>query len=241
MRPLAYVCVRPQRGAAEAEYESFRTSAGLSTDQLAHLDLTRERLPDDAFARWRGFMVGGSPYNVTDPESTKTDVQRGLEADLARIAERAAAAETAAMFTCFGIGVATRTLDGEVSRAYPEDTGPTTVRLTAEGNSDPLFGALANSFTALTAHKEGTAVLPRGAVLLAENDECPVQAYRLGTHLYATQFHPEATTSAFAERMAVYRNDGYFDADDYDQRAARVLSASVTEPMRVLHAFARAF
>jgi GMP synthase (glutamine-hydrolysing) len=39
--------------------------------------------------------------------------------------------------------------------------------------------------------------------------------------------------------MAVYRDDGYFDARDYDAIAARVRAASVTEPTRLLRAFAR--
>jgi GMP synthase (glutamine-hydrolysing) len=41
--------------------------------------------------------------------------------------------------------------------------------------------------------------------------------------------------------MAVYRDDGYFAANDYEAIAGRVLSASVTEPVRVLRAFARRF
>jgi GMP synthase (glutamine-hydrolysing) len=240
--PLLYVCVRPQLGAAAAEYESFRTASRLGEADLGHHDLVREPLPDDVFERYSGFLVGGSPFNVADPESTKTDVQRRLEADLERIASRAAQPDgPAALFTCYGIGVVTRMLGGEVSRAYPEDTGPVAVELTAAAASDPLFGGLADRFTALTAHKEGAAAPPPGATLLARNDACPVQAYLVGDHLYATQFHPEPTTKAFTERMAVYRDDGYFDAGDYDAIASRVLAASVTEPARLLQAFARRF
>ncbi|WP_341994366.1 GMP synthase [Microbacterium sp. LWH7-1.2] len=240
--PLLYVCVRPQLGAAAAEYESFRAAMHLDESRLAHHDLVREPLPDDAFERYAGFLVGGSPFNVTDPESTKTDAQRRLEAGLARIAERTATGDgPAALFTCYGIGIATRTLGGTVSRAFPEDTGPVAVQLTKQASSDPLFGRLANRFAALTAHKEGTESLPPGAVLLARNDGCPVQAYRVGDRLYATQFHPEPTTKAFTERMAVYRDDGYFDSADYDAIAGRVLAASVTEPTRLLRAFADRF
>ncbi len=241
MRPLAYLCVRPQQGAAAAEYESFRSATRLDEQTLEHWDLVRDPLPPDAADRWRGVVVGGSPFNVTDPESTKTDVQRRLEADLARIARDAADGATAALFTCYGIGIATRTLGGEVTRAYPEDTGPTTVSLTPDAARDPLFGGLAHTFSALTAHKEGTGTLPPGAVLLATGEACPVQAYRVGDRLYATQFHPEPTGQAFTERMAVYRDDGYFAADDYDIIAARVLAASLTEPARILRAFAQTF
>ena len=240
MRPLLYVCVRPQRGAAEAEYESFRSGARLEAAQLDRLELVHDRLPADAFDRYAGFLIGGSPFNVTDPETTKTDAQRALEADLEAIAARAAVGTTAALFTCYGIGIVTRMLGGEVSRAFPEDTGPAVVELTPDGERDAVFGGLARRFSALTAHKEGSAVAPPSAVLLATNDACPVQAYAVGDRLYATQFHPEPTAKAFTERMAVYRDDGYFDAGDYDALAARVLAASVTEPARVLRGFARA-
>lgn len=240
--PLLYVCVRPQEGAAAAEYESFRAASRLEPAQLERHDLVREPLPADVFDRYAGFLVGGSPFNVTDPESSKTDAQRRLERDLERIAARVAEGDgPAAMFTCFGIGIVTRLLGGEVSRAYPEDTGPAVVEVTAAAASDPLFGGLANRFTVLTAHKEGTARLPEGAVQLATNAECPVQAYVVGDRLYATQFHPEPTAKAFTERMAVYRDDGYFESSAYDEISGRVLAASVTEPARLLRAFAKRF
>lgn len=241
MARLVYVCARPQQGAATAEYESFRTALRVDAADLDRLDLVHTPLPDDAFDRWGGFVVGGSPFNVTDPESTKTDAQQMLEASLTRIAEHAASGATAALFTCYGIGIATRVLGGEVSRAHPEDTGPTTVQLTDDGQSDPLFAGLAHRFSALTAHKEGSAVVPPGAVLLATNAACPVQAYRAGDRLYATQFHPEPTAAAFVERMAIYRDDGYFDSGAFEAIAARVHAASLSEPARILRAFATAF
>lgn len=243
--PLLYVCVRPQQGAAAKEYESFRAAAHLDESQLAALDLVRDPLPPDVFERYSGFFIGGSPFNVTDPHSTKTEVQRRLEVDLEAIAAGVLAAASssapAALFTCYGIGVLTRMLGGEVSRAYPEDTGPVSIDLTSDGESDPLLGTLAHRFTALTAHKEGSADVPPGATLLATNEGCPVQAYRVGERLYATQFHPEPTTRAFTERMAVYRDDGYFPANHFETVAGRVLAASVTEPVRLIRAFARAF
>ncbi len=239
MATLAYVCVRPQAGAAAGEFASFRTA--MRRDDLAQLDLVREPLQDDVFDRYAGFVVGGSPFNLTDPHSSKTDVQLRVEADLERIAQRAADAGTAALFTCYGIGVVTRMLGGEVTRAYPEDTGPSSVTLTQAAAQDPLFGMLADRFTALTAHKEGAGITPPSATLLATNSACPVQAYRVGDRLYATQFHPEPTGPAFTERMAVYRDDGYFTAGDYDAIAARVLAASLTEPTRLLRSFADRF
>ncbi|MFG6444262.1 GMP synthase [Microbacterium sp. P06] len=239
--PLLYVSARPQLDAADAEYASFLSGMGVGPEMLGRHDLVREPLPDDAFERFSGFVVGGSPFNVTDPTSLKTEAQLRLESDLEKIAAAAAESRTAALFTCFGIGVVTRLLGGVVTRDHPEDTGPTTIELTTAGRADVLLGDLALRFAALTAHKEGAGTVPPGAVLLATNEGCPVQAYRVGERLYATQFHPESTPRAFTERMAVYRDGGYFPSRDYDVIAARVLEASVTEPPRLLEAFAERF
>lgn len=235
--PLLYLCVRPQRQAADGEYTSFREGTGLG-DALQRHDLVREPLPDDAFERFGGFVVGGSPFNLTDPDADKPAEQLRQERDLEAVAAAAADGRTTALFTCYGIGVVTRMLGGEVSREYPEDTGPAGIRLTAAAGDDALFAGMPQTFTALTAHKEGTAAAPPGTVILAENDACPVQAYRVGDRLWATQFHPEPTPQAFTERMAIYRNDGYFEPDEYDVLAARVRAADVAEPLALLRRFA---
>lgn len=237
-RPLLYLCVRPQRGAADAEYASFQAAMGLDDTQLGAWDLVSDPLPADAVERYAGFVVGGSPFNVTTP--AKDAGQRRLEADLAGLADAAASGRTRAMFTCYGIGVVTRRFGGEVAQDYPEGTGATTVTLTDAGRVDPVFGGLPERFEAFTAHKESTARLPEGAVLLATNADCPVQAYRLGQRLYTTQFHPEVTPQDFTDRMTFYRDGGYFAPSEFDAVAARVLAAPVTEPARILRAFAGA-
>lgn len=233
--PLLYVCARPQRVAAVAEWASFRDGLGVRDDELVHHDLVREQLPAD-LDRFAAVVVGGSPFNVTDPD--KTDEQRRLERDLERLAAAAIEGRTSALFTCFGIGVVTRLLGGEVTLDHAEGTGPADISLTDAGREDELFGILHPRFEALTAHKEGTASVPPGATLLAENADCPVQAYRAGRALWATQFHPEPTAEAFVERMTVYRDAGYFDADAFDEVSAHVRTASVEQPTLLLRSFA---
>src|SRR4051794_4550905 len=110
MASLLYVGVRPELDAATAERASFRIALGVDADDLDRLDLTTAPLPEDAFERYAGFVIGGSPYNVTDVR--KSEAQRRVEADLERIASRALDGATAAFFTCFGIGVVTRLLGG---------------------------------------------------------------------------------------------------------------------------------
>src|SRR4051794_32308651 len=108
MASLLYVCVRPERGAAEAEHASFQR--GLGVAELDQLDLVTDPLTDEVLARYDGFVIGGSPFNVTD--AVKTPLQKRVEADLERIAARSLVGETATFFTCFGIGIVTRMLGG---------------------------------------------------------------------------------------------------------------------------------
>ena len=197
---LLYLCVRPELGAADAEHASFRRALGV--DVVDRLDLLAEPLDPARLARYDGVVVGGSPFNVSDAE--KSAVQLRVEADLERIARRAIDGRIAAFFTCFSIGVVTRMLGGEITVDTPESASATVIETTEAGAADPVFGPSSPALTVFTAHKESAAALPQGAVLLATNDTCPVQAYRVGTHLYTAQFHPEPTPRDFADRMTFY-------------------------------------
>ncbi|WP_136053751.1 GMP synthase [Microbacterium sp. K24] len=237
MASLLYVCVRPETGAADAEHASFRRA--LDVDVVDRLDLLQEPLDPARLRGYRGVVVGGSPFNVTD--EAKSAVQQRVEANLEALARAAIAGEIAVFFTCFSIGVVTRMLGGEVVTDMPESASATVIDTTPAGAEDPVFGPSGRALTVFTAHKESAASTPPGAVLLATNEACPVQAYRVGTHLYAAQFHPEPTPRDFADRMTFYRTTGYFDPDEFDQVQGQVLSASVTEGAALLRRFAETF
>ncbi len=53
-------------------------------------------------------------------------------------------------------------------------------------------------------------------MLLAESAACPVQAFRVGRNVYATQFHPELDLVGIRTRIDVYRHAGYFEPDQAD-------------------------
>ncbi|WP_144874399.1 glutamine amidotransferase-related protein [Microbacterium sp. 1.5R] len=237
MVSLLYVCVRPELGAADAEHASFRRALGV--DAVDRLDLLTKRLDTVDLSRYRGVVVGGSPFNVTD--DGKTPEQLRVEADLESLARRAIDGDIAGFFTCFSIGVVTRMLGGTVTTATPEAASATVIRTTVAGGSDPVFGPSAPALTVFTAHKESAVAVPQGAELLATNEICPVQAYRVGTHLYAAQFHPEPTPRDFADRMTFYRTTGYFDPEEFDLVQGQVLAASVTEGAALLRRFAETF
>ncbi|MFJ2504636.1 GMP synthase [Microbacterium sp. NPDC087592] len=237
MASLLYVCVRPELGAADAEHASFRRALG--ADVVDRLDLLHTPLDLERARGYRGIVVGGSPYNVSD--TVKSPEQLRVEADLRTLADAAVASEVAVFFTCFSIGVVTRMLGGDVVTDTPEPASATVIDVTPEGAADPVFGPSGPALTVFTAHKESAAHTPPGAVLLATNEVCPVQAYRVGTHLYAAQFHPEPTPRDFADRMTFYRTTGYFDPDEFDAVQQQVLAASVTEGAALLRRFAETF
>ncbi|BDZ40530.1 glutamine amidotransferase-related protein [Microbacterium suwonense] len=223
MSSVLYVCVRPERSAADAEHRSFARDLGIRN--LARIDLLHASLESVEWEQYGGFVIGGSPFNVTSAD--KSEAQQAVEHDLERIAARAIDGAASALFTCYGIGVVTRMLGGRVTMDHPERVQATRIRITSAGTKDPLFGPSAPAMSVFTAHNESAAETPPDAELLASNDGCPVQAYRVGERLYATQFHPEASPQDFADRMAVYRAAGYFDPGEYAAIEQKVLSASV--------------
>jgi GMP synthase (glutamine-hydrolysing) len=232
-----FVSVRPEIEAVGPEYESVRRAAGLDAGRLDHLRLDAEPLGERDPRRYSGVIVGGSPFNVTTAEEGKHPTQRRVEADLARLAERALEADHPVLFTCYGIGVLTRVLGGEVGTLHGEEAAPVEITLTDAGRTDALLGGMPARFDALVGHKEATSRLPEAAVHLARSAGCPVQVYRVGANVYATQFHPEVSAADFIARARVYRHHGYFPAHALEELRDRVSAASVTEPQRMLRRF----
>jgi methionyl aminopeptidase len=101
----------------------------------------------------------------------------------------------------------------------------------------PLFAGVPREFAAYGGHKEALAGLPDQAVLLAESAACPVQAFRVGRNVYATQFHPELDLAGICTRIEVYRHAGYFEPDQAEVLKARAAEVDVTHPVTLLRNF----
>ena len=89
---------------------------------------------------------------------------------------------------CLGSQIMARALNAQVIVAEEDEVGWAPLTLTPDGRNSPLV------------HLEETAVLhwhgdrfelPEGAERLAATPACPNQAFRVGTNILATQFHPE--------------------------------------------------
>jgi GMP synthase (glutamine-hydrolysing) len=186
---------------------------------------------------WSGIILGGGPYNMSDPEDAKSPAQRRAEAELRTLSARVVAADVPFLGACYGIGVLGTLPGGVVDRTFSEPIGALPVRLTDAGRDDPLFGGLPAEFTAYLGHKEAVARLPDGAVLLASTATCPVHAFRLGRNVYATQFHPELDAVAICDRIDAYSAHGYYEPHEQEDLKAAAREAMVTEPVRLLARF----
>ena len=237
MRPFLFLGTRAEDDVAQQEYDAVLAGCGLRPDELVRVRLEQGPLGEIDLAEWSGVILGGGPFNVSDPDDVKSPAQRSAEADLRLLAERVVAADFPFLGACYGIGVLGGLRGGVIDRRYGEPVGALPVRLSEEGRQDPLFGVMPAEFSAYLGHKEAVSRLPEGAVLLASTDTCPVHAFRLGRHVYATQFHPELDAVAICDRIDAYASHGYFQPHEHESLKATAREAMVTEPVRLLGRF----
>ena len=239
MKPFLLLAIRAEDAAADNEYDSFLTLSGLGEGELRRVRLEQRALGDVDLRDWSGILLGGGPFNYSDPEQLKTPVQRRVEADLSGLLDRVVSADFPFLGACYGIGALGRHLGAAVDRRFAEPVGAVEITLTPPGRRDPLLGELPAAFQAFTGHKEAISRLPGHAVLLASSAGCPVQAFRVGANVYATQFHPELDVAGLCTRIEVYKHAGYFDPDQADEIKAQATRSKVSWPPAILRGFVR--
>ncbi len=241
MEPFLLLSIRADDAAADNEYESFLSLSGLGEGELRRIRLDRQALGDIDPRDWSGIWVGGGPFNYTDPDEKKSPVQRRVEADLTRLLDDVAGADFPFLGACFGVGALGSHQGAVLDRRYSEPVGIVRVTLTAAGRGDPLLRELPAEFDAFTGHKEAVSELPEHAVLLASSAACPVQAFRLGANVYATQFHPELDAAGMCTRVDVYKHAGYFDPSEAEEIKAQAWNSEISHPPAILRAFVRRY
>lgn len=96
---------------------------------------------------------------------------------------------------CLGHQLLAEALGGSVGLMKRPEVGLANVRLTEAGAGDPLLQGFDRVVETFQWHGAEVTKLPAGAVVLAENDACPVQAFRWGPHAYGFQYHAEIVDS----------------------------------------------
>jgi GMP synthase (glutamine-hydrolysing) len=237
VRPFLLLSSRAEDEAADGEYEAFLRFTGLAPEQLRRIRMEAAPLPRLDLDRFSGVLVGGGPFNSSDPPAGKSPVQHRVERELAALLDEIVARDFPFFGACYGVGTLGVHQGGVIDRTYAEPISAVRVQLTDAGRSDPVLAGMAEEFDAFVGHKEACTVLPPGAVLLATSAACPVQMFRMRTNLYATQFHPELDVPGIVTRVHVYQHAGYFPPEEMDDLIARITPSVVTEPGRMLANF----
>jgi GMP synthase (glutamine-hydrolysing) len=237
VRPFLLLSSRAEDEAADGEYEAFLRFTGLAPGQLCRIRMEAAPLPLLDLDDFSGVMVGGGPFNSSDPPTEKSAVQRRVEHELGTLLDEIVARDFPFFGACYGVGTLGVHQGGVIDRTFAEPIGSVTVSLTAEGLTDPVLAGMPPRFEAFVGHKEACTVLPPTAVLLAGSPRCPVQMFRVRQNLYATQFHPELDRAGIITRARVYQHAGYFPPHELDELVARLDTAVVTETARILANF----
>ena len=237
MKPFLLLATRAEDMAADDEYAAFLRFGGLDERDLERRRVERDPLGEVDLDRYSGIILGGSPYTISDPEREKSAAQVRAEAELSQLLDEVMDRDYPFLGACYGIGLIGRYVGAVVDRTYPEPVGAATLRLTEAGRADPLFSVLPDVFEAFLGHKEAITKLPDHAIHLASSEACPVQAFRVRTNIYATQFHPELDIPGIQTRIDIYKDYGYFAPTEAQGLKDAAAQSSVVYPPALARRF----
>lgn len=140
-------------------------------------------------SNWRSFnllIIMGGPMNVYEE-----DRYPFLEKETKMISE-ALNREMPILGFCLGSQLMAKACGARVSKGHIKEIGWYPVRLTEDGKKDILLCQLPGEFSVFQWHSD-TFQVPERGICLAESDEYPSQAMRIGNMSYGFQFHFEIT------------------------------------------------
>lgn len=236
-RPLVLLQLRPEDEASDSEFEAILRHGRLEPGSVQRFRLEGGPFPRIDLDRHSAIIVGGSPFEVSTPEEEKSEIQLRIEEGFRNLLDEVVQRDFPFLGACSGNGLLGSWLGATLSGRYAEPVGGADVELTEAGRDDPLLAGLPDRFRVLLGHKEACDTVPPGAVLLATSEACPVQMFRVGEHVYATQFHPEGDPEGFAVRIRTYRSHGYFPSERADELLSAVQDEHTPVAQEILTRF----
>lgn len=241
MKPFLLLATRAEDLPADEEYALFLRYTGLSEEHLVRRRLEAEPLGDIDLDDWSGIFVGGGPFNASDPPERKSAVHRRVEAEISTLLDAVITRDFPFFGACYGVGTVGAHEGAVIDGTHREPISVVEVARTAAGAADPLLANLPDTFAAFVGHKEAITILPPSATLLVRGEACPVQMFRVGRNVYATQFHPECDVEGISTRIRAYADYGYFAPGELDLTLAAVRRVPVTHTGEILAAFVRRY
>ena len=241
-KPILILQLRPEDATADSEYACFLKYGQLKAEDTHRLRIEKNGIPDNIDLNdYSAIIVGGSPFDISTPENKKTGIQKKIEADFNRLLEQVITRDFPFFGACSGNGLLGSYLGTPVTTKYREAVGCVTLDITEAGSRDKLLEGFPERIDVLLGHKEACDSTPEGAILLMTGSNCPVQMFRVGENVYATQFHPEADTEEFILRINTYANHGYFEPHEAEALKKEVSGKFTPYAQAILRRFVECY
>ena len=83
MKPFLLLGIRAEDVAADEEYAAMMRCTGLGEGELQRIRMEQRPLGSLDLDKWSGIILGGGPFQVSDPDETESATQLRVEAELA--------------------------------------------------------------------------------------------------------------------------------------------------------------
>ena len=216
-KPVLILQLRPEDATSNSEYACFLKYGQLQVKDTCRMRIEQSGIPADLkLDDYSAIIVGGSPFDISTPENKKSDIQKKIEADFNHLLDQVVPRDFPFLGACSGNGLLGNYLGTCISTKYGEAVSCVKLDITEAGKQDPLLAGFPKQIDVLLGHKEACDTTPEGTTLLMTGNDCPVQMFRIGDNVYATQFHPEGDAEEFILRIDTYSNHGYFKPHEAD-------------------------
>jgi len=241
-KPILILQLRPEDETSDNEFEAIVKYSGLDHKDVRRIRIEKAGIPNDlVLENYSAVIVGGSPFDISTPQGKKSAVQLKIEEDFMRLFDDVISNDFPFLGVCSGNGLLGKYLGASISTRYAEGVGCATLTLTEEGKEDPLLSGFPDQISVLHGHKEACDTLPDGSILLMTEAACPVQMFRVGRNVYATQFHPEGDAEGFSLRINIYKDHGYFMPHEAEDLIEKIRHAKTPYSQKILKRFAERY
>jgi GMP synthase (glutamine-hydrolysing) len=241
-KPFLILQLRPEDDTSDHEFVSILKYGCLDKKNTRRMRIEKRGIPEDlALDDYCAVIVGGSPFDISTPEEHKKPIQKKIERDFNRLFDNIVARDFPFLGACSGNGLLGSYLGTPISTTYREPVGSALLTVTEEGKKDILLRGFPDQVMVLLGHKEACDKTPDGATLLMTGELCPVQMFRIGQNVYATQFHPEGDSEGFILRIHAYKHHGYFQPHEAEELIQTVSQKETPYAQKILKRFVQRY
>ena len=236
-KPFLILQLRPEDDTADSELRKICEYGQIDPSGVRRIRLEREPNPEVNLGDHCAIIVGGSPFDLSTPAGRKSELQVAIEDFFRRLLDEVIERDFPFLGCCSGNGLLGNHLGAGISGKFGEDVGGIDIEITEAGREDPLLAGMPSVIRVLVGHKEACDETPPGSTLLASGGLCPVQMFRVGSNVYATQFHPEGDFEGFDVRINAYKHHGYFPPETAEALSSRIRAEHTPEAHEILRRF----